>query len=310
MVTRVTDLFCGAGGSSTGARDAGARVVAAINHWSVAIDTHTANHPETHHVCQDATLMDPRDLPAFDLLIAEPACQGHSKARGKDRPHHDKSRATAWCVVNTLEVTRVRDFVIENVPAMRRWALYEFWLGSLRALGYTMAEHVINAADCGVPQDRERLIVVGRLGRRAPRLEMPRMPRPPASTFVRFDDEMRWTPVAGHVPATLARIAQAQRDHGPRVLVPYYSSARGGRSIDRPIGTLTTRDRYAVVDGDRMRMLSIPEMQHAMGFAPGYVLTGSPKEQCMQLGNAVAPPMMRHVLESAFGISAGRRAVA
>jgi len=46
MVT-VTDGFCGAGGSSTGARNAGAEVRMAINHWSLAIETHNTNHPET-----------------------------------------------------------------------------------------------------------------------------------------------------------------------------------------------------------------------------------------------------------------------
>ncbi len=52
-----------------------------------------------------------------------------------------------------------------------------------------------------------------------------------------------------------------------------------------------------------MRMLSIAEMQHAMGFPADYVLTGTQKDRVMQLGNAVAPPMMRHVLESAFGVT-------
>ena len=64
--------------------------------------------------------MAPRDLPQHDLLISSPACQGHTQARGTDKPHHDASRATAWCVVNIAEVTRPATLVVENVPGLRR----------------------------------------------------------------------------------------------------------------------------------------------------------------------------------------------
>ena len=89
------DLFAGAGGSSIGAEAAGARVVLAANHWRAAIDTHKANHPHTEHWLQDLQQADFREAPAHDLLLASPACQGHSPARGKERPHHDAQRATA-----------------------------------------------------------------------------------------------------------------------------------------------------------------------------------------------------------------------
>src|SRR5437667_10212033 len=57
-VALVADLFCGAGGSSTGARRALARLgfqmkLVAVNHWNVAIKTHSRNHPEARHYCQD-----------------------------------------------------------------------------------------------------------------------------------------------------------------------------------------------------------------------------------------------------------------
>jgi DNA (cytosine-5)-methyltransferase 1 len=105
---RVVDLFAGAGGSSTGAAQAGVRVVAAVNHWPLAVATHRRTTRASTHVCQDVALLDPRDLPAHDGLLASPACQGHSLARGTDKPHHDASRATAWCVVDVAEVTRPR----------------------------------------------------------------------------------------------------------------------------------------------------------------------------------------------------------
>ncbi len=56
------DLFAGAGGSSEGARQAGARVVWAANHWPLAVEVHELNHPETAHACQDLTQADFRAL--------------------------------------------------------------------------------------------------------------------------------------------------------------------------------------------------------------------------------------------------------
>jgi len=295
---RAVDLFAGAGGLSTGLAQAGVKVVAAANHWPRAVETHKTNHPDTQHFCQDVALMDPRDLPVHDLLAAAPACQGHSRARGKDKPHHDAMRSTAWCVVNVAEVTRPRLLVVENVPEMLRWALYPTWKQALRVLGYVLAENILNAAEFGVPQERRRLIITGvRAGKRtpaAPFIRSPRLAPVPASRIVDLAAG-EWSPVAGHAASTLAKVAAARRVHGQRFLVPYYSGTKGGRSLDRPLGTVTTVDRYAVVDGDRMRMLSAREYQAAQGFPATYRITGSHAEQVAQLGNAVPPPLAAEV---------------
>lgn len=58
----VTDLFCGAGGSSIGARDAGASLRLAVNHWKKAVDTHNANFPDADHDCVDISAIDPRRI--------------------------------------------------------------------------------------------------------------------------------------------------------------------------------------------------------------------------------------------------------
>lgn len=111
------------------------RIVAAVNHWQLAVQSHQQNHPEAQHYCQDAALLDPRRLPPFDVLLASPECRGHTHARGKDRPHHDASRATAWCVVNVAEVTKPHYLVVENVPEFREWILYPLWRSALESLG-------------------------------------------------------------------------------------------------------------------------------------------------------------------------------
>jgi DNA (cytosine-5)-methyltransferase 1 len=290
------DLFAGAGGWSTGAVQAGARVAAAVNHWPVAVATHAANHPGTEHRCQDAALMDPRDLPAFDTLLASPACQGHSRARGTDRPHHDASRSTMWCVVNVADVCRPRMIAVENVPEARGWPLYGTWLAALRTLGYRVAEHVLNAADFGAPQERVRLIVTAHHERPAIHLRSPRLEHVAAETIL--DADGAWSPVVkpGRSEKTLRVIAESRRRIGPRFLLPFYGATEVGRATSRPLGTITTRDRYALVDGDRMRMLTVAEYLRGMTFPADYVLTGTRAERVMQVGNAVVPRKSREIV--------------
>ena len=106
MNMKAIDLFAGAGGFSTGAEAAGVNVVWVGNHWQLAVDTHAANHPNAIHVCQDLHQADWRKVPKRDVCLASPACQGHSPARGKEQPHHDALRSTAWAVVSCLEYHR------------------------------------------------------------------------------------------------------------------------------------------------------------------------------------------------------------
>jgi DNA (cytosine-5)-methyltransferase 1 len=78
----------------------------------------------------------------------------------------------------------------------------------------------------------------------------------------------------------------------------YYGSETGGRCLSRPLGTITTRDRWAVIDGDRMRMLSVPECRAAMGFPATYHLPERTKDAVHMLGNAVCPPVARDVINA------------
>lgn len=71
----LTDLFAGAGGSSTGALAVpGISIRVASNHWGLAIESHAANHPDAEHIQADLSQIDPRRFPRTDLLWASPSC--------------------------------------------------------------------------------------------------------------------------------------------------------------------------------------------------------------------------------------------
>lgn len=290
------DLFAGAGGSSTGLRAAGATIAACVNHWPVAVASHAAAHPEAEHHCEDAAVLDPTTLPRHDLLWASPSCTGHTRARGVDRPHHDAARATAWCVVRVAEAHRPPALVVENVPDFARWPLYPAWCHALALLGYALTETVIDAADCGVPQERRRLFIVGVRGRVGFDLPRPREAHRAAAEVIDLDSGV-WRPWSTYAPASVARITAARRARGPVCLVPYYGSrsSHAGRDLGRPIGTLTTRDRYVVVKGDVARVLTVEEQLALAGFDRAYPLTGTRRERVAQVGNAVCPPVAEYI---------------
>lgn len=298
---KVIDLFAGLGGFSAGAEMAGHEVVWAANHWQAAVNIHAANHPGARHACQDLQQTNWLDVPAHDIMLASPCCQGHSRARGKanGNPQHDTSRSTAWAPVSAAEYHRPAFALIENVPEFTAWALYPAWCAAWQALGYCLTPVIVDAADHGAPQHRERLFIVAARAKRPLMLNLPQRPHVPASSFVDFSAS-NWQPVdkPGRAASTIKRVRAGRAAHGERFIMPYYGGGSGltGRCLSRPIGTITTRDRWGVVDGDRTRMLSADECRAAMGFPAGYVLPAQHRLAVHMLGNAVSPPAARDVI--------------
>lgn len=228
-------------------------------------------------------------------------CQGHSKARGKasGNPQHDASRSTAWAVVSAAEYHRPPVVVVENVPEFAAWSLYPAWRMAMEALGYTLAPHIVDAADHGVAQHRTRLFIVCTRSTRPLMLDLPRLSHVGSASLIDFDAG-KWSRVdkPGRALATLARIRAGRAAHGERFVTAYYGSERGGRALSRPLGTITTVDRWGVINGDRMRMLSAQECRAAMGFPAHYQLPTQHKAAVHMLGNAVVPIVARDILNA------------
>lgn len=175
-----TDGFCGAGGSSEGARQAGIVVRTALNHWRLAVDTHNANHPETAHDCADISQVDPRRYATTTFAWFSPSCTNHTIANGKKRHRDatpdlfgevlpdeaaDRSRATMWDVVRFAEHHRYRAIIVENVVDARDWILWHAWIAGMVALGYRFKVVYLNSMHAlalgpGAPQSRDRMYVV------------------------------------------------------------------------------------------------------------------------------------------------------
>ncbi|MFB7500079.1 DNA cytosine methyltransferase [Streptomyces sp. NPDC056161] len=175
-----TDGFAGAGGSSTGIRQAGGVVRTALNHWRLAVDVHNANHPETDHDCADISQVDPRRYPTTTFAWFSPSCTNHSIAKGARR-HRDatpdlfgevlpdeaaeRSRATMWDVVRFAEHHRYRAIIVENVVDARDWILWPAWISAMHAMKYRSRLVCLNSMHAqalgdGAPQSRDRAYVI------------------------------------------------------------------------------------------------------------------------------------------------------
>jgi DNA (cytosine-5)-methyltransferase 1 len=298
-MTRAADLFAGAGGFTTGAKMAGIDVVWAANHWPDAVEYHAANHPGTDHSCQDLQQANWLDVPSHDILLASPACQGHSKARGKEKSHHDALRSTAWAVVSCAEVHREQVLVVENVPEFLDWALYPIWEAALQKLGYSVSPHLLSPHNHGGAQERMRTYIVCTRSKNPIKLSIPEAPPIPANDVIEWDQHA-WSPIDTKVQRTRERWARGRAQFGERFVMPYYKSGSGltGRSIHRPIGTITTTDRWAVVSGDRMRMVKVSEAKRFMGFPTDYILPPTKTPAMKMLGNAVYPDLACKTLQA------------
>lgn len=297
-MTTAADLFAGMGGFTEGATQAGIKVLVAANHWPAAVECHAANHPDTEHVCQDLRQANFYDWPGFDLLLASPSCTGHSNARGKNKPKHQGDRSTAWAVIDCAEAKQPAIVVVENVKEWAtRWVLFPAWRLAMQALGYSVAPHVINSADYGVPQSRPRLVAICTRSLRPFQLRDRRgSHHVAAASFIDWNAG-EWCDTGSLVsPGAIARVASGRRLYGERFIHSYYGSERHARSIDLPVRTLTTKDRHAIVDGRRQRMLNEQECRAAMGFRADYQLPAESTLAKHMLGNAVCPPMIAGVL--------------
>jgi DNA (cytosine-5)-methyltransferase 1 len=313
MKPRGIELFCGAGGSGWGARKAGAEIVCAIDAWSIATDTYKVNFPGTTVI--NATLDEKSgasllgEVGKIDLILASPECTNHTCAKGSGA-RDEESRRTANYVVSFARTLSPRWIVLENVVQMRNWRGYTPLVDDLSALGYNVLPLVLDAATFGVPQTRRRLFLL------CDRQAMPLEVKPgingyrrmrAASDAVQLDGPWESRPLYSdrRAPDTLDRAERAIDELGkgePFLIVYYGSDGSGGwQTLDRPLRTLTTLDRFGLVTWKgrtpMLRMLQVPELKRAMGFDKSYTLPyGSRRDRIKMLGNAVCPPVMESIV--------------
>lgn len=183
------DLFCGAGGTTTGiSKVPGVHVVACVNHDADAIASHAANHPETLHFTEDIRTLDTAPMvsqlemmraryPWAKLVLwASCECTNFSRAKG-GKPRDPDSRSLAEHLYRYIEALNPDYIQIENVAEFLEWGpmievdgelvpdksrngeSFNGWKNHVEGMGYSGGWRVFNAADFGAYTSRKRLFV-------------------------------------------------------------------------------------------------------------------------------------------------------
>ena len=315
---RALDIFCGVGGSSCGAFAAGVEIVAGIDMWPIATATYASNFNDAHVVTARLEDLDlnslRRQVGRIDILLASPECTNHTCAKG-GAPRSESSRATAMHVVEFAEVLRPRWIMLENVVFMKPWSRYGELKKRLRCIGYHLEEYILDASEFGVPQTRRRLFLVGDRKKR-PNSNVNKLDVKAKSATSILDPPGIWkTSPLFKDKRALATVERAKRgfqvlgDGASFLLVYYGSDGSGGwQPLSRPLRTVTTIDRFALVEHEgrvpRMRMLQVPELKRAMGFDNSFNMPyGTRRDRVKLLGNAVCPPVAKAVVQTLISSS-------
>jgi DNA (cytosine-5)-methyltransferase 1 len=167
MGMNAVSLFTGAGGMDVGFRKVGVSVVWANELDSDAAKTYQKNHPNS--LMREGDIKDLKsELHQFskgtiDLVFGGPPCQGFSVA-GKMDPNDERSKLI-WEFLDAVKILRPKLFVMENVKALgelERWRhIRERIFNVASSIGYSVTAKVLNSADFGVPQKRERVFFIG-----------------------------------------------------------------------------------------------------------------------------------------------------
>ena len=166
----VVSTFAGCGGSSTGYRMAGFRVLLSTDWWDVAKKTYIANWPNADYLVADITKMEGKDLLAeagidkgeLDMLDSSPPCQGFSVSGKRQIDDSRNSLFLDFC--RLLGSMQPKTFVMENVAGLVRGkmrVLFREMTAELKRQGYDVVCRRLDASWLGVPQRRKRMIWVG-----------------------------------------------------------------------------------------------------------------------------------------------------
>lgn len=163
MPMKIVSLFAGAGGLDLGFEKAGFRTIWANEFDKQIWATFEHNFPHTKLDRRSIVDVDPEEIPDCDGLIGGPPCQSWSEA-GAGRGINDKRGQLFYDYLRILEAKKPKFFLVENVSGILSARHSEAFNGFLQAFedkGYTISWQLVNANNYDVPEDRQRVIIIG-----------------------------------------------------------------------------------------------------------------------------------------------------
>lgn len=296
----VISLFCGCGGLDLGFELAGFRVLWANDNNQDAIETYHLNLPQAEAICTNVQKIDPSTLPDADVLVGGYPCQGFSL--GGCRRLDDPRNALYVQYSRILQAKRPPIFLAENVKGLLTMGggeVIEQMASEFAEKGYNVQYQLFNAKNYGVPQDRERVILVG--VREDLDLEF-RFPAPthgpgtlfPYETLRNAIWDMQDEPGEWYDGHYTSRYMSRQRKRSWDD-VSFCIQASAEQNALHPAGEPMHhigKDLWEFAGGTNRR-LSVGECKVIQSFPREFQLMGDLKSRYKQVGNAVPPLLAR-----------------
>ncbi len=301
---KVVSLFSGAGGLDLGFSMAGHDIIWANDSYEDAVRTYQKNIGD-HIILGDIHDISVSDIPDCDIVIGGFPCQGFSVANMK-RHVGDERNELYKQLIRIIQAKRPKFFLAENVKGiinLGKGEVFKMILSDFNAMGYHVQYKVLNAADYGVPQIRQRVIIVG------VRDDIKWEYRYPLSTHSKdgTDHLPQWVSVS----EALSDIPDPDEDND----IPNHTYSKyklningyiGHRLLDpdKPAPTVTARgdNRGGVVilpHPNGKRRMSCRELASVQSFPVNYKFEGNNSSVYRQIGNAV-PPLLAYAVAKEF----------
>ena len=293
---RFIDLFAGIGGIRLGFEHVGGHCVFSSEFDEEACKTYEANFGE--HPAGDITKIDAKDIPDFDILLGGFPCQAFSIIGKKEGFANETCGTLFFDIERILREKRPPAFMLENVrnlTAHDKGNTFRVIHSHLEALGYHVYAKVLNALDFGVPQKRERIIIVG--FQDDVEFEFPDpIPNDQRKTL---DDILEKEVAAKYYVRDVIRQSRLERIKDKNYPKPYISHENMAGSITpHPYSSALRAGasaNYILVNDERRP--TEREMLRIQGFPDSFKIVvpyGKMKHQC---GNSVAVPVIKAVAE-------------
>lgn len=333
------DLFAGAGGLSVALREAGFEIVLANEINPRFAETHRLNFPNVPILVKDINAITKEEIQQelngkeVDLIVGGPPCQGFS-VFGKRRfintkdynPHEDPRNFLVYQFIRVVEEVQPKFFFMENVKGftnLDKGHFVEEVKKAFKKIGYNdIWLEVIHATDYGVPQERQRMFMIGnRLGIQFQKPEPTHHPIgsgifPEYATVgdVIMDLVGKENQVANHIPLMHKPIVAARYgyvkeggklnvdDLPPELIVATRKDSKTGKVANyshvfkrlsrfKPSTTMVPGHNAFPIHPTLNRTLTAREAARIQTFPDNHIFVGTRQEQCIQVGNAV-PPLM------------------
>lgn len=315
---RVVSLFSGCGGSDLGIvggfefngiqyEKHPFSLVYALDIDNKALNTHRLNFDCNHVVCGDICDIDAKDIPEHDVLVGGFPCQSFSTVNPTKDPFDDRANLYKQ-MVRIAKAKQPKVFIAENVKGLltlHNGSIIAKIIGEFEEAGYVVKKQLIHCADYGVPQKRERVIIVGVRKDIAKEYQFPAAP-----------NKDNWVPLSVAVPELAIEDKK------------YYFSARAvqgmknaknnmkrglAQRLDEPSLTVTShlakvslnsRDPVLLVDPKRelYRRFTPREAARIQSFPETFQFAGSETDAYRQIGNAIPPVMFWYIAKSILSV--------